>query len=75
MSILTLELKEEQVDRLKKKAGRLGLSVESYASKVLVHLSESDREHEIGSVDPKTFERLLQASIKENDEAYRRLAQ
>jgi len=75
MSKLTLELKDDHVDRLKKKAGRLGLSLESYAAKVLVHVSESDQDREVAFVDSKTFERILQESIKENDEAYRRLAQ
>lgn len=73
MSTLTLELKDEQVDRLKKKAGRLGLSVESYASKVLGQISASDKEDE--AVDSAAFREMLAASIRENDEAYRRLAQ
>lgn len=73
MSTLTLELKDEQVDRLKKKAGRLGLSVESYASKVLGQISASDKEDE--AVDSAAFPEMLAASIRENDEAYRRLAQ
>ncbi len=75
MSTLTLELKDDHVVKLKNKALRLGLSLETYASKALGFLGESDSEGSVEYVDARTFERVLQASIDENDEAYRLLAQ
>jgi hypothetical protein len=75
MSTLTLELKDDQVERLKKKAGRLGLSLETFASKVLGRLSDPDKEDNVRYADWPTFERMLADSFAENDEAYRRLAQ
>lgn len=72
MSTLTIELKDEQLDRLRRRASSVGLSVEKFASKMLDQISETSVGTEI---DEATFSSLLHASIKDNDEAYRRLAQ
>jgi hypothetical protein len=68
MSTLTLTLDDNVVKTLHDRAAKLGVSVEHYAAALV-----RDQLQPL-AITPKEFRELLNESIQEDDEVYRRLA-
>ncbi len=65
MSALTIELEDEQLQPLRAEADREGLSLEEYARRELVAAADRKRR----------FRAALAATVRDDAELYRRLAQ
>ena len=68
MSTLTLTLEDSMVNTLRHRAAQLGVSIEQYTTAMLRDQLQEN------AISPKEFRELLNESLQEDDEVYRRLA-
>lgn len=68
MSTLTLTLEDNVIKTLNDRATKLGVSVEQYTATLV-----RDQLQPL-AISPKEFREILNESIREDDEVYRRLA-